>query len=1400
MEKITGACMFLSVYMQSQFKAKIYALTVCFLKKISLLLLPNPCIIMKRIIFFILLLMQMLVLCHTNCYAFFSHDIRLLTMQDGLADNKVNSIYKDTDGFMWFGTDNGLSRYDGTFVENFSMLSRNTKIGDINELSEHCLGIMVKDTLYGFNRLTERFISIKAPIEKKTLVQFIVTNRKECWLVTTDSLFRCTIHESENEKGQVTEIGLHIVQKIGIPIVDNSRIVRCCLSSDEREVYLATNKRLLIIVDKETGRMTRKVLLPLHHPAEINGILDYMNILWISTIADGIFRYHKHSGEVDHISYDGKKNRLSHTDVYDIIPINNGQLLATTWNGYTVLSPADENFERIKTEVYNNVSFINQNIEIRMICAHYDSQGILWIGTHGGGVMYMDLKSQYFNQLHQDRHNEIGDMTVDDDGYIWLATFHKGIMRSKAPFTPLEKLEFDTLKNEPPKETKTMRCLFKDTEGNIWFGNQNGTLTVWHKENGFHEYQLIVDDTINVFPIYALYIDRQKRFWIGTGNGMLIFDPVTAECRKLSVQDGSSLQKEVSVHAISETTDGVVWIGTKNNGVGKIMEDETIRWGYGASFGLLHASVRSLLASSDGMLYIGYETGLGIMNVQTEKMEHLYTTQNGLCNNFIGCLVEDSLGQIWIGSDSGISRYSRQQQLFYHYYISGSNRSAFLYGRILFWGNNTTLTYFDPQYINAFDFPSRIAVTSLEIGNKTVHIDEAINGQVILHNNLFHTDKIRLSHKNRDFSLTFSNLSYLKGGQKFRYRLYPYQEKWMIADRNEKVSYANLRTGEYRFEIQSLYPDEHVGKITSLTVVILPHWSETLLFKLLLLSLAILIVILLFRRMKLKQERLKRELQLEHEVFVANLERDKEKQVRMEREVFFTHAAHELRTPLTLILSPLQELLQTIQPSHPVYEKLLIMQHTGDELHVLIDQLLYVQKIEAGMVKLRLSNANMTELVKGVVDSFRPMAEVKKFNFVTEWPQEPLRLWMDVGKVTSAIQNLLSNAFKYTSPEGNVTLRMERVEIDEHWFCRLEVTDSGEGISEKQQERIFESFITGNNTPLFSTQIGVGLRIIKNTMDLHHGSITMKSIPKKGSMFVLLIPEGYAHFVEDGYEIIESCPEYELPILHEKEAVSDNTKPIKRLLVIEDHEEVRKYICSLFHKDYIVYEAINGEEGVQMALKHLPDLIISDIMMPIKDGFACCREIRATPAIAHIPILMLTAKAEDADVLHASRVGADDYMMKPFNPEILQSKVTGLILQRERLKRIYAKTLMLDQQEKTVDIDKRNEVQPDFIRQVIQVVEANISNEEFNVKILAEQLNMSQPTLYRRLKQCSKLAAIEIIRNVRMSKAASLIMENRYSMQEIAEKVGYSDTRTLRKHFMEQFGVSPSKYMSIKKE
>lgn len=1333
------------------------------------------------------------------CYAFLEKDVHLLNMQNGLADNTISAVYKDKEGFVWFGTRNGLSRYDGRQITNFELKSGYPNISNLKEIFDGVLAFVDNGVFSAFDLKKERFLSVVSfsgkSISSRGMLQ---KNDSSVWVISGRELHlmrRCASKESN--------LQLQVEEKYSGWDNHDDPLVAITYSPDRKNICLIDEKGRIILLDAANLKSFRVIDFGRTEKLSVNSVLYDDDRIWISTISQGIIYYNERTGKIKQLTYNviPASDRLSHTDAFSVIRLNENKYLAVTWNGYTVMTIDKNNQDEISTEIYSNTSsLMHRNLETRMIAAYYDSHGILWIGTDGGGVIWSDLRMQFYDRFYQDRHNEICSIVNDDDHYVWLATYHKGIMRSRKPFDISEKMDFFQVEDQNVKKQQTVLCGLKDEKGNLWFGNLDGSLTCYYKkERSFKILKVITEDgVLNKSSVWALFLDSKGCFWIGTQKGLLLFDRESNKCRKMHFK-ASGLQSlsPLYIRTIAETSDHTLWLGTANYGICKVINENKLQTGYEKKYGMAENSVRSLLASSDGNLYVGYMTGLAIFSPKQNSITHVYTTRDGLCSNFIGCMTEDANGQIWLGSNSGISRYSRHQHLFYNYYIAGSNRSVLHWGDVLFWGNNKSLTYFNPDDIKAFATSETIVITGLEVNNKPVEIGRKVNGQIILSQSIFYTPFVRLNHANRDFALTFNNLSYSESQQKYSYRLRPYQPDWLVANGGEKVSYANLPAGKYTFEVKNIYPDEKESKVISLKVEILPHWSETFFFRFCVIVWVVMAIYMVIHRIKLRQKRLEHELRLEHEIFTATVERDKEKQIRMERENFFTNAAHELRTPLTLILSPLQELLGAVHPSDTVYNKLAAMYRNGTSLQTLVDHLLYVQKIEAGMIKLRLSKVDIVVLAKQISDSFRELAKVKGLDFTVDLLAEPLWLWIDVEKVGSAIRNLLSNAFKYTSPNGNVTLRMNRVEIDEYSFCSIIVSDTGKGIPTELQGRIFESFITGENTPLFSNKVGIGLRIVKNTMDLHHGTVTLDSCLGKGSIFTLLIPEGNAHFSGDQYEIIATPEMEEHPLLfpvvqaQDQEEKSSNRK--NSLLIIEDNEEIRHYVYTLFCKNYVVYEAADGDEGVRIATDKLPDLIISDIMMPVKDGFTCCKELREQPRTAHIPILMLTAKAEDADVLQASRIGVDDYMMKPFNPEILKSKVQNLIVQRERLKRIYTKTLMLKQQESGHVTD--GNAPNDFIQQIIQVIEANLSNENFNVKMLADQLNMSQPTLYRKIKQRSELAAIEMIRSVRMGKAASLIMENRYSMQEIAEMVGYSDTRTLRKHFTEQFGVSPSKYM-----
>ena len=529
-------------------------------------------------------------------------------------------------------------------------------------------------------------------------------------------------------------------------------------------------------------------------------------------------------------------------------------------------------------------------------------------------------------------------------------------------------------------------------------------------------------------------------------------------------------------------------------------------------------------------------------------------------------------------------------------------------------------------------------------------------------------------------------------------------------------------------------------------------------------------------------------------------------ELRKEREAFFTMAAHELRTPLTLILSPLRELLSKITPAHPFYSRLSVMFKYAEGLHTLTDRLLYIQKAEAGMVKLRLSAVDVLSLMRDVAEGFQPLAAERRITY--EWVQgaEYITIWADREKLSSVIQNLISNAFKYTPEGGKISLSVERKEFEQKPFCCISVTDTGKGIDAGLLQHIFEPFVTGDADPSVSTRMGVGLKIVKHIVEMHHGRVNVESEPGKGTSFAVYLPEGKSHFEED------DCTWDETPDADDKEKGRENISDLMLLLeaeetsqkteeertaarqtvlIIEDNTDMRRYLRDLMKKYYRVLEAENGEEGVKVAVEQVPDLVLSDVMMPVMDGFTCCAELRKRKETAHIPILLLTAKAEDKDSVEASYRGADDYVRKPFNPEVLLAKVAHLLDMRRRLKQIYTRTLL---HTSSVSAEKPEGTESEFMQQVLSCIEGHASNPEFNVKVLAGELHMSQATLYRKLKQHTDLSAVELIRHIRMTQAAFLLMETSLPVTEVAERVGFNDLPTFRKHFTDMFGVSPSKY------
>ena len=1352
----------------------------------------------------------------TSLYAVLPYnELHQLNMSNGLVDNIITCIYQDQDRFMWFGSSNGLSRYDGKQIRNFSVDNARMYVSDIKETSDDKLWVIANEYLYCFDRRKEKFVLPSFQDGKKAISvsAMEITGDSLFWIVKGGQL-QCLKRHYKLVKG---DLQIEMTVEAGYPFFldEGESFSNLCASQDGHFLYLVTDKGNLLFFDKIAGKVVRKFKYSINPSANATTIMSEGEYIWVSSIVGGVTRLHIPTGKSDYYQYneDARLSSLSHSDAYGVVALDNDSYIAVTWNGYTLLAPEENDPSKLLATPYTNTSFLQyRNVETRMISVYYDKEGILWIGTRGGGIVYFDFRQHSYMQYHSKKHNEISAQVADKDGRIWLGTYHEGIMRSDQPYAKSRPLNFSPVGNQ--KEVPVF-CAIKDSCSNLWFGNASGNLICYDwSSDSFHIYPLnYLGKKVNSY-IVALMIDSRYRFWVCTSAGLYLFDHQTGHFELFSLREALKEDAEPWVTAICEDKQRNIWIGTAK-GIVRLSQVNVRPFkmvhGYEEKENIGARVVSALLTGTDGTVYVGYKNGFGIIPVGEDRIASFYTVKDGLCNDCIDCIVEDEKKRIWLGSISGISRYSRQQHVFYNYYISSSNKSVMLFKNTLFWGNNKSLTYFEPEILTSATIASKTLLTGLEVDNKQINIGEKIKGQVVLDSNIASIDHLELVNANRDFSLLFNNLAFSKDLQKYSYRLYPYQKDWIVSEAG-KVSFTNLSAGYYIFEVKTLFPNNTEGDVTALPITILPHWSQTVWFRLLLIFSVLFLVGYIFYSLLRRQHRFKKMIQLKHELTIANLERNAERHIREERENFFMNAAHELRTPLTLILAPIHDIMKSITPSDNWFDSFSRLHKNCLSLQTLVDRLLYVQKIEGGMIKLHLSESDIKEIVSRVANPFLQMAMVKKREFLVQVDTVPLYLWVDVAKIESAVQNLLSNAFKYTSQNGRIELAVSEAEIDGRPYCLVTVSDNGVGIPDDLQQHVFDSFVTGKRIPQYSTSIGLGLHIVKHTMGLHHGFVTLTSRVGEGSRFVLHIPVGLSHFVPGEYEMVpdpvkgdllEECTTEERPmeevIAEKNETMEETVNRVKNnkefLLIIEDHDEMREYLCSLFKEDYNVIEAGNGEEGVAMADKYIPKLIISDIMMPVKDGFECSREIRENKRTFHIPVIFLTAKAEDADRLKSLQIGVDDYIMKPFNPELLKEKVKALIEQRDLLRKLYAKTLMLDEEV----LESSEDVQDVFMPKMLQIIEENLSNRNFTIKVLTDQLNMSQPTLYRKVKQKTGLSIIEVIHGVRMSKAASIIMSRRYSsLTEVAEMVGYDSMISFRKQFVAQFGVLPSKYMEEK--
>ena len=789
---------------------------------------------------------------HTN--------FKQLTIQDGLKDNTVLSIHKDSKGIMWLGTSTGLSKYDGNHFTNYTLdqyFSMNVR--KIEEDSRHILYLQTNDWITYMDCKDENTGRLHTLVKNKDyqVTDFLLLNDSTLFACDNQTLssFRIMLDQNGHPFSKLEKV-------YPFEMAKGERFMKFCITNNHRKIYLVTNSARVLLLEISTGRVLKqKRLLTTKHEFGASSVVCHNGKLFISSMLHGIFIMDTSLENLSHIANQQNifPTHLSHNDVYNIIPISDSSILATTWYGYTMLL-ADNNIPGgWTTEIRTSEpTWQSLNFEARMISSYYDPHGFLWIGTHGGGVLVSDWKWNFIKQYNFKEDNEVESIIIDDEKRIYLSTYEQGIFYTP----PLYDLKDFGLRELSQTDRKTVLCSMKDKDGNIWFGYKNGMLVFYSPQKKEVQKYNVTDTPINV-----LFTDSKKNFWIGTENGLFLYD-----CDKKKKKEVKLKQTVNCVFDIAEDNEGNLWIATSlgllklnyANNKQHIQHFPTNKHTYTA---------QTVLAAKDGTVYVGYQNGLGIVAHGETTVKQVFTTMDGLGSNWINCLLEDKQGYIWIGTNSGFSCYDKSINQFYNYYASGSSRSVALWGDMLCWGGNKHLLFFSPQQaINTFKANTKnpIIITGIEVNNKPLIPGKPVNGQMVLTKTAEYTDYISLSHKNRDFALSFSNSPY-PTAQKYVYRLIPYQNEWIECNSKEKISYANLLPGNYTFQIKNQKAVKEED-ITSLKINIQPHWTQTWMFRLFVLLVIIGGIYYSIFTIKRKHQRDQLIAELEHGIAIYKLQ------------------------------------------------------------------------------------------------------------------------------------------------------------------------------------------------------------------------------------------------------------------------------------------------------------------------------------------------------------------------------------------------------------------------------------------------------------------------------------------------------------------------------------------------
>jgi signal transduction histidine kinase/ligand-binding sensor domain-containing protein/CheY-like chemotaxis protein/AraC-like DNA-binding protein len=1103
-----------------------------------------------------------------------------------------------------------------------------------------------------------------------------------------------------------------------------------------------------------------------------------------------------------------------------------GRLYIGTSNSVLLYDAVSGNFIPVPCKDHARISV--KSMKLR-------SSGQVFVGTEGQGLKYIDLSgkqlvsvenAQFPFDFHKARvHALLEDRSRD----LWLGCFQKGVFKisnQAQPFNfwrfhdkalPLEGAVTSIYKdsqnavwcsiadegifrlNEQGKVEKhfpqpqTTVCLFEDSNHQLWVSTYDKALLAkMDKKTGQCRFVPVPQGGY----IKTMVEDKQKRLYLSTfGSGFIRYNLQTGEWNKIEMQNREPDKGNLNnfwINALLCGSNGLIWLG-HYQGVSCYdpEQDRFIHTSYMDS--LSTQIVLSLMEDRAGNIWLGTYNGLFRIETLTGEVKN-YTIANGLSNNVICGLVEDEQGDIWCSTFQGISQLKVKEEKIINYQ-SGNGLTDRVYNRGIYFrdrngkvyfGGSTGITSFFPGDITASEYTCDIVTTHLYIHNQPVSIRTTSGGKTVMDTGINQAKTFRFAYEDNTFTFEFSTMDFSDPQNiHYEYRLKELSGSWSATLPGvNRITYNHLPPGNYTLEIKVCKYGAQ-SAVKQLFLRISPPWYQS--------RGAYLCYFLLFVAAGL--------------LVAYMINKQRKEMINEAKFRFFIDISHEIRSPITLIISPLEKLLKGNHDA-ATRKTLERMQRNVWRILGLINQLLDMRKIEKGQMNLRFSKTDLVGFIQELYEVFEDQATRRNIRFTFERHAEELPVWIDRNNFDKILMNLLSNAFKYTPDKGEISIFLTSGIDGGNWgalrdYAEIRIIDTGTGIDEDKIKKIFNRFYQAHNESAFGTMgSGIGLNLSQTLAKLHQGTITASNRKDvKGSCFTIRIPLGKDHIKKDNLGEDQSnsrlmAPQ-ELPV-RQAEDKTDRKKGIKRktnykLLIVDDEEEMRSFMCQELEESYKIITAANGNEAWQITLSQLPDLIISDVMMPEMDGFTFVKKLKANSNVSHIPVVLLSSKAEQDDRLQGLGKGADAYLSKPFNLDELLVIIENLISSRRMLKGKFSGAQ--DQQDKVKSIDFKSSDEL-FMKRIMTIINDNLDNPELNVKMLVSKVGLSHVQLHRKLKELTGIPASDFIRNIRLKQAEKLLTEKKMNITQVAYAVGFANQTHFSTAFKKFFGRSPTEYIA----